>query len=79
MSLVTSIVSTEVTKRLRFVLTTFDTLTAPADYIQARKVQILDEINAPPLASLSAYLVSYSILSNGQRSYLLEAIVNWTV
>lgn len=79
MSLVTSIISTEVTQRIRLVITTFDTLTSPAGYVQAREAQILDEINAPSTAIFSPYLVSYSILSSGQRSYLLEAIVTWTV
>jgi hypothetical protein len=74
------VTSTNVTQTVRVVLVTFNVITNPISYMTTQlESQVLAEIHAPSSATMTSTLISSSVLGDGQRSYLWEATVTWTV
>lgn len=74
------VTSTTTLQSVRVSLVTFNVITNPISYFTTQLAsQVLAEIHAPSSSTVTSSLISSSVLGNGQRSYLWEVTVTWTV
>jgi hypothetical protein len=79
-TLTTTVTQTTFTRAASVVVDTYDTYLEPCTYLDDNlSARILADMGAPPSASLTCALDSYSILSSGLRRYVFTVSTSWTV